>query len=851
VAFALPFEELAVGFKRQAVFGYASARKSREGMDFAHVPIQFAFCFPFLVCHSTDAIEIRNLVDPLYYELLKKPSNQFMRAVVSDGKDIIAAEGRQVYVLAPNSTNYWTQDPAMLREVRKYPSDKILFIRYLNTILREQSNPFSIFLETYGDTFVERFSNPEDVDFKIVKKEMKKSLRKMYNVVLSYFKHFKIKTCRQLLFGVLQTNFYAKIYWILFAMITCKYKQQDLDYFEQVQKYQHFSPADMGVNKQFWLMEQSLEDPPKKKSVDQLSDSAASSRNRTRSETSKPNDGDTTDPYDDEPDYDYAVFITNEGGAVRMDLPYFPRKSTELNSHARSKPKRQNISEALREVIDDSQALSLNVEADFYELIDPLSGSKKLGEGIISVDSKNRLTIKLKNSSTELFYVRPDKHFSFSGNSLSISWQQKQTHYKLLFEEEYDYETANEQMSLWMNIQRDDPSRHKSDSEQEAQTDILAPETTLKEPSFKKGNRKNSKTQRKPLKLTESSEFLQLAEIPVAENPLGPIPVPTAPVPTPIPEPALPPVTPRDTVAPMARSLFDDSDDDKNDVLYEPHNNHSGLANLSSSDILKFDEAPYYRAIQSLKKISHLKSPRDKLGCILITFMDIIQCVTDFWESHDREPVVGADDLVPIFSYVILKARVPKLYSEMTFIWEFATDTEMKGKYGYGFATFQIGVEVVSRLTLDELDRKKILETPISQQMKENEGSHTRSDHESTLSPEPQSDTTDPTTTDPAVSPATTSPDDSFVDSPYPKHNIKGREASTQSKEHTEVQSDDCEHPTQSKEQTESPSAEFVVLTEPLRQSPRITFVKAESRALIEGSASSEISEEADIKTDL
>jgi len=34
----------------------------------------------------------------------------------------------------------------------------------------------------------------------------------------------------------------------------------------------------------------------------------------------------------------------------------------------------------------------------------------------------------------------------------------------------------------------------------------------------------------------------------------------------------------------------------------------------------------------------------------------------------------------------------------MNFIWEFATDSEMNGKYGYGFATFQIGVEIVARL---------------------------------------------------------------------------------------------------------------------------------------------------------
>ena len=55
--------------------------------------------------------------------------------------------------------------------------------------------------------------------------------------------------------------------------------------------------------------------------------------------------------------------------------------------------------------------------------------------------------------------------------------------------------------------------------------------------------------------------------------------------------------------------------------------------------------------------------------------------------------------MVPIFSYVVLQAQIPKLISEMNYIWEFATDAEMSGKYGYGYATFQISVEIVSRLS--------------------------------------------------------------------------------------------------------------------------------------------------------
>jgi len=180
-----------------------------------------------------------------------------------------------------------------------------------------------------------------------------------------------------------------------------------------------------------------------------------------------------------------------------------------------------------------------------------------------------------------------------------------------------------------------------------------------------------------------------------------------------------------------------------NAPLYRSQELTSSNASLSSSpsskgspfndsdDItLTFEQyQPYHRAIKTLRKISHVKSPRDKLGCILQTFKDIIQSVGNFWERYDREAVVGADDLVPIFAYVILKSRVPKIFSEMNFIWEFATDDEMNGKYGYGFATFQIGIEIIARLddsiwqaledTVKKCKSKINIMSPISESLEE------------------------------------------------------------------------------------------------------------------------------------
>jgi len=118
------------------------------------------------------------------------------------------------------------------------------------------------------------------------------------------------------------------------------------------------------------------------------------------------------------------------------------------------------------------------------------------------------------------------------------------------------------------------------------------------------------------------------------------------------------------------------------------------------------NQVPYMKAITTLRNIVNERSPRDKLGCILNTFRQTIKCVTDFWDKEGCDPIVGADDLVPIFAYVILKANIPNLYTEMNFIWEFATDTEMNGNFGYGFATFQVGVEVVARLDENPPDDK-------------------------------------------------------------------------------------------------------------------------------------------------
>lgn len=87
---------------------------------------------------------------------------------------------------------------------------------------RETQNPFKLLLGEFADRFVQRFNNPEEAPVALVKKYILVALRKLYRVLLSYFHLFRERGFRELLYSTLQTLYYAKIYWMLFAMITWK-----------------------------------------------------------------------------------------------------------------------------------------------------------------------------------------------------------------------------------------------------------------------------------------------------------------------------------------------------------------------------------------------------------------------------------------------------------------------------------------------------------------------------------------------------------------------------------------------------------------------------------------------------
>uniref|UniRef100_A0A3Q4HFN2 VPS9 domain containing 1 n=1 Tax=Neolamprologus brichardi TaxID=32507 RepID=A0A3Q4HFN2_NEOBR len=85
---------------------------------------------------------------------------------------------------------------------------------------------------------------------------------------------------------------------------------------------------------------------------------------------------------------------------------------------------------------------------------------------------------------------------------------------------------------------------------------------------------------------------------------------------------------------------------------------------------------PYGSAIQELKLLIHDRCPQRKLECIVRTLRLICACAEDYRCLHEgdttpKTAAIGADDLLPILSYVALQCQCPQLVSECAALEEF------------------------------------------------------------------------------------------------------------------------------------------------------------------------------------
>ncbi|NXW43115.1 VP9D1 protein, partial [Nyctiprogne leucopyga] len=132
---------------------------------------------------------------------------------------------------------------------------------------------------------------------------------------------------------------------------------------------------------------------------------------------------------------------------------------------------------------------------------------------------------------------------------------------------------------------------------------------------------------------------------------------------------------------------------------------HAGPADMGLSSRL-FPPAPgcpaYGSAVEALRLIPLETCPRRKLDCIVRALRGICECAEEYCGPRDgRGPAaaaIGADDLLPILSYVVLQTGLPQLLAECAALEEFIHEGYLIGEEGYCLTSLQSALSYLESL---------------------------------------------------------------------------------------------------------------------------------------------------------
>ncbi|KAG5839812.1 hypothetical protein ANANG_G00208960 [Anguilla anguilla] len=109
---------------------------------------------------------------------------------------------------------------------------------------------------------------------------------------------------------------------------------------------------------------------------------------------------------------------------------------------------------------------------------------------------------------------------------------------------------------------------------------------------------------------------------------------------------------------------------------------------------------PYESAVQELQHLCREFCPQRKLECIVRTLRQML-CVHGSMQDPDVPPstaAIGADDLLPILSFVALRTELPQLVSECAALEEFIHEGYLIGEEGYCLTSMQSALSYVESL---------------------------------------------------------------------------------------------------------------------------------------------------------
>ncbi|XP_036998594.2 VPS9 domain-containing protein 1 isoform X3 [Artibeus jamaicensis] len=128
---------------------------------------------------------------------------------------------------------------------------------------------------------------------------------------------------------------------------------------------------------------------------------------------------------------------------------------------------------------------------------------------------------------------------------------------------------------------------------------------------------------------------------------------------------------------------------------------------------------PYWAAAQELGLLVLESCPQKKLECIVRALRAICACAEGYHRAQEPVPeagpppssaAIGADDLLPILSFVVLRSGLPQLVSECAALEEFIHEGYLIGEGGYCLTSLQSALSYLELLPQGALgkDRRRV-----------------------------------------------------------------------------------------------------------------------------------------------
>lgn len=112
------------------------------------------------------------------------------------------------------------------------------------------------------------------------------------------------------------------------------------------------------------------------------------------------------------------------------------------------------------------------------------------------------------------------------------------------------------------------------------------------------------------------------------------------------------------------------------------------------------NDIPYKPAIEELRSISSQVTLLGKLESLVKSSRLICRCVEEHYNTiGENAPAIGADDLLPILSYVIVKTGLPQIVSECSILEEFIHEGYIMGEEGYCLTSVQTALKYLETLS--------------------------------------------------------------------------------------------------------------------------------------------------------